>query len=419
MAKLGKITQRTPSPSVFFNALSCFVTPYSAGNPQVTRLATYNDRSLRSLTRLEATASTSRILNLVAAWKRNARDPDYWARPFFRNPTLNRSMVIKHRLRWHEGEILPKGRSNATKVVLPIDLCDLRSGARSFFVGERDMGQFLAPMWRGSEEKEIDLALLETLDALPSFDPFLMRERMTKAGFTPARCYFNLSDADAAQMMDFVRSEIEPLIGISFIGRHAGLSEKTAKLATKIMSNAGDAELEPLRLGMGMSQADFEEGIFCWKGFIYYKWSLAQMSHSVGPILTEIGSVRPRGWGPDESAAISLARLRLVRAVNQARAKVRASLDIYEAAYDELTRQGRPQAFRDFLLNAPRLFFELGERLGALQHMVSFWRFRFPEGRRIALTAEDMVDLLADFHSSLGADEEPSPKQAVLLTESA
>ncbi|MDB5440906.1 MAG: hypothetical protein JWM33_3333, partial [Caulobacteraceae bacterium] len=282
------------------------------------RRGSYSDRSLRSLTRLEATASTSRSLNLVAVWKRHAKDQDYWAKPFFRNPALNRSMVIKHRLRWHEGEFLPANRTNATKVILPIDVSDLRSGARSFFVGERDYLQLLEPLWRPNRgEKELDLALLETLDALPSFDPFLMRERMSKAGFNPARCYFNLSEADANLMIDFVRSEIEPLIGISFVGRLAGLNEKTARLAAKIMANASDAALDPLRLGMGMSQADFEEGIFCWKGFIYYKWTLADLLPQVRPVASEIAAVRPTGQvDREDRMAISAAQERLTVAIS-------------------------------------------------------------------------------------------------------
>ena len=45
-----------------------------------------------------------------------------------------------------------------------------------------------------------DDRMLQVLDGLPSLDPFLMRERLKKEGFAPARCYFDLTDADMVRM---------------------------------------------------------------------------------------------------------------------------------------------------------------------------------------------------------------------------
>jgi hypothetical protein len=199
-----------------------------------------------------------------------------------------------------------------------------------------------------------------------------------------------------------VRTEVTPLIGISFDTRDARLNENTSKLATKILANASDSELEPLRQGMGMSKPDFEEGIFCWKGFIYYKWTLNELLPQIRPVAMEIGKVSCIGQvGEEDRAYIILARARLVRAIARACDTVRATLKVYEDSYGDLTQNGRPQSFRQFLLNAPGLFYELGERLGAVHHIISFWRFRFPSNGRGKVSAEELVDLLADFESSL------------------
>jgi len=80
---------------------------------------------------------------------------------------------------------------------------------------------------------------------------------------------------------------------------------------------------------------------------------------------------------------------------------VRLTLKIYDDAFADLTVNGQPKAFREFLLNAPNLFFELGERLGAVEHIVSFWRYRFPVGRPIRVNAEELVDLFSDFETSI------------------
>jgi hypothetical protein len=360
------------------------------------------DRSVRSLIRLEENGSTARTLNLLSVWRRHAEDQDYLDRPFFKSPILNKSLIVKHRLRENERHIFSDGRGGATKVILPIDVTDLRSGARSFFVGEKGYVELLKEMFNTSDSIEShDANLLELIDTLPSLDPFLMRERLQKSGFTPARCYFELTEADLTRMFQFARKEVSSLVGMSFDDATTISSTRADRLATKILSNSGDVELEPLRIGMTMSKADFAEGVFCWKGFIYYKWSLMDLLPQVRPVVLQLDSVKLTDKATfEEKAQIHCARTRLKKSINAATETVRATLKVYDDAYYDLTNNGKPAAFREFLLSAPDLFYELGERLGAIQHIVSFWRFRFPQSSQIKIGAEAFVDLLADFEGS-------------------
>lgn len=39
------------------------------------------------------------------------------------------------------------------------------------------------------------------------------------------------------------------------------------------------------------------------------------------------------------------------------------------------TQNGQPQAFDEFLLKVPNMFKDLGDRLGGVPHIISFWRF--------------------------------------------
>jgi len=364
------------------------------------------DRSIRSLVALQSNASTARTLNLFDVWRRHGEQADYRAKPFFKSPALNHSIIVKHRLRNHERYDFDDGRVSATKIILPIDITDLKAGARSFCVGQRgyrDVLDELVSVHGITDPHDNDV--MQVLDSLPSLDPFLMRERLKGAGFQPARCYFDLTDADSTRMFNFVRQEVAPLIGISFDNLDARMNENTAKLANKILANAGDAELEPLRQGMGMGRPEFEEGVFCWKGFIYYKWTLGELLPKVRPVAAEIGKVSASGVSDEDDRRYILeARARLIRAISRACETVRATLKVYDDSYADLTRNGKPQSFRDFLLNAPSLFYELGERLGAVHHIVSFWRYRFPNGSRSKIGAVELVDLLADFEASLSFD---------------
>jgi hypothetical protein len=387
----------------------------SAGSdkPQRSPSRRSTDRSIRSLVHLSASASTARTLNLIAVWQRCESEDDYKRLPFFDSPILNRSILVKHSLRPYERDVFRFGRSLATKVILPIDPLDLNLGARSFFVGQKGYEVFLEELSAGaSGAGGHDDQLLRLLDTLPSLDPFLMRERLKKEGFAPARCYFDLTDADMQRMFHFVRGEVAPLIGMSFGDITASLNEKTGKLATKILANASDAELEPLRQGLDMTKRDFEEGMFCWKGFIYYKWTLADLLPRVRPVADQIAAIRPSGlMTEDERNYILPAQARLSKSIAKTCETVRMTLKVYEDAYADLTRNGQPRAFREFLLKAPTLFYQLGERLGAVHHIINFWNFRFPEGRRERVSAEELFDLLADFESSLNSGG-PTPAAA-------
>src|SRR6185312_15585853 len=95
------------------------------------------DRAFRSLSGLEKTASTSRVLNLAAVASMNAGDPEYDKSPFFRATTLNGAVIIKHRLRADEPYIFERAKRISTKVIIPFERSDLSLGGRSLFVGQR------------------------------------------------------------------------------------------------------------------------------------------------------------------------------------------------------------------------------------------------------------------------------------------
>jgi hypothetical protein len=362
-----------------------------------------SDRTVRNLLHLQSNASTARTLNLVSIWASHGETDEYRQAPFFESYVLNRSIIVKHRLRSNERDDFDGERSLATKIILPLELTDLRLGARSFFIGQRGYEAFLEEV-AGVDGRVSakDRSVLEIIDELPSLDPFLMRERLKRQGVYPGRCYFNLSDADSLRMLNFVHKELTPLIGMSFDNVDVHLGDKTARLAAKMLSNSANSDFEPLRVGMGMSRTDFDEGVFCWKGFIYYKWTLTDLLPKLGPITEEIRNLRPSGQVTiDERDYLIAARARLRKAISQACDTVRATLKVYDDAYIALTRHGKPEAFRDFLTRAPDFFHELGERLGAINHIISFWRFRFPTGQRFKIAADELADILADFEVSL------------------
>ncbi len=357
-----------------------------------------NDRSLRSLTALTG-ASTSRVLNLAAIAAANPGDPAHAAAPFFTAPVLNSAILLKHRVRSDETYMFVDTRPVATKIIVPFDVRDLKAGGRSFFVNQRgyhdslrDIGQY------GGRSMEHDLAVLRIVAGLPSLDPFLLREHLRGHGIECADCYFAISPADRQRMHDYVTVEIRRLIDLATGG--AGGQASAMRLVEALLSSEVDEKLEPLRLTLAMDGEDFREGVFSWRGFLYYKWCMENFWPDIMAVLRAIRSLDPRGaLDRDGKAFVQSSRKRIVERVRDAGLCVQRILKVYDAAYDDLVRNGAPATFRDFLLSAPHLFIDLGEKIGVISHIVSFWHFRFPDAASLSVDAEELSLIFQDFNA--------------------
>lgn len=364
------------------------------------------DRAIRNLEHLRRTASTARVLNLLKVYDEHGDTQDWAESPMFRNPALNRALIIKHRLRRNETDAFPGRRQVATKIVVPIDSTDLKTGGRFIFVNQIGFERAMLEAF-GVDGEHPDLKTLRLMDQLPSLDPFLLREQLRRGGVDPAPCYFALSEADMERMLAFVQTEIEPLVTLS-VGDSVVAAGSTARMAAKILSNAPGDRLEALRLTLKLEPEQYQEGVFCWKGFLYYKWALNSLMADIVHVADEVASIRPAGPS-DQAAKIYIARGRgvLRGRIMKTCEEVSRTLRYYDDAYAALTREGNPLAFRDFLLEAPAMFTRLGDQLGAVQHIVSFWRFRFsPKAPPVGV--DELIDIFMDFETGLmgrAADE--------------
>jgi len=365
------------------------------------------DRAFRNLDNLRTSASTARVLNLLRVSRDHGRTHGWRDAPMFENPTLNSCLVIKHRLRRNEVDEFRVRRYVATKIILPIDAGDLRVGGRYIFVDQVGFDKMLEQAL-GVGPSHPDRRILSLMDELPSLDPFLLREQLRRNGHAPDPCYFNISEADLMRMSDFIANEITPLVALS-MGPDADLAadNPVARLTAKIMSNSAGDDMSALGQTLMLAPEEYEEGVFCWKGFLYYKWALQMITGDIGWVVDSVRRVKPRGRADAEQhVAIDRAKEQVRRRILLTCDATADMLRVYDDAFTALTREGRPTAFRDFLRDAPILFARLGERLGAIQHIVSFWRYRMT-GDKSAPGAEELLDLLADFETSLSGRERP------------
>ncbi len=357
---------------------------------------------VRSLSALERSASTSRVLNLLAVANTQGDSPEHAGAPFFKNRVLNSAIVVKHRLRADDLFLFDDFRATATKVIIPFERGDLALGGQSFFVGQRGWTELLHQACNSPTDLARDIEVLKILDGLPSLDPFLIRESLRRDGYQIAPCYFAISPADLERMHAYVGMAISELVEKAL--GSSEFSPSLGRLVEALLSTDVDERLEPLRLTLMLEGESFREGVFSWKNFLYYKWALAVLWPDLKLVAGEIGALTVTGPRDTETAVyLDAARQRLMAAIPAQKNDIMRTLRVYDEAFKSLTARNDPQAFRDFLLRAPELFISLGERVGVISHIGSFWRYRFPKGRAPSCMVDEALDILQDFESGLGA----------------
>lgn len=363
-------------------------------------MADINDeRSVRRLSALEKTASTSRVLNLLAVSRQHKHEVEYLTQPFFRCPILNESIILKHRVRPDEQYVFSSPTNIATKVILPFERSDLGIGGQSFFVGQKGWMTLVQDLAGADGRIQTDLAVFQAMEGLPSLDPFLLREQLNRHGFNVARQYFSISDADMKRMQAFVGQQIGAVIEMAF---PSGTDIGAEKLAALLLSSQLDDRVAPLRTVLRLEEEAYREGMFSWKGFLYYQWALADIDPRLAAMLKDLPRLTAPGSRDSRDAVyVRDAKIRIVKAVRDRRREINIALEVYHAAYRDLTQNGKPMAFRDFLVKAPAMFMALGEKIGAISHVASFWQYRFSKALELTAHTDELLDILQDFESAL------------------
>ncbi len=362
-----------------------------------------HDRRIRNLEGLKATGDSSRVLNLISVWNQSGHLPEYHAQPLFENRRLNRALILKHRLRNNEQDLFENPNHVGTKILLPIDDRDWKLGGRFVFVGQKDYLTVLANTFGDSIIYSTrDREILDIMAGSPSLDPFLLKEKLAKNSVVVSPCYFEISKPDGQAMNASLKKEISKLV------RHLNLSKDnigiyTDRLVSKIMSGRIDDGLEHLRIAINLPEEDFSDGIFSWRGFLYYKWTHGNVSKKMVPVMNSIMSLKPFGLiSESKKKQLNNSKIDLRQNIVDTINEVKETLSIYDQSYRSLLVANNPSVFKDFLISAPSLFIKLGYQLGMMNYICNFWNFRFdPRHATKSMDADELTDLLAEFQEGL------------------
>lgn len=363
--------------------------------------------AIRSLEILHKHGSTARVLNLLRVWENHSEDFDYLDFPVFKSQKLNRALFVKHRIRSDEEYLMARRQKIATKIIFPLVGNSLNLGGQSFFVNQKNFKEILTKATGGEgDELAHDIEILKIIDKLPSLDPFLLREQLRRSGFRAADCYFAISPHDRDLMHSFASYEISRLVEVAFTNEAQNSTNLIQKMVGFIMSNEADEHLEPLRIAMGLDGGEFSEGVFAWRGFLYFKWQMGEIFDKIPRILSSLEKIRLSG-NSDLASKKEIAALReqMGSDLRKIALDCKNLVQLYDRAFSDLVERAHATAFRKFLLSSPKLFLELGTMMGIVSHIISFWQYRFPSLEYGEIDGTDFKILLRDFCNSLEYDK--------------
>jgi hypothetical protein len=352
---------------------------------------------VRSLASLDNVISSSRVLNLNKIYKLHRHDEDHRTRPLFTNPFLNRAIIVKHRLRPSERLLFSDGRNVATKVLFPIETMELKLGAQSIFVGDRDFENRLSSLL---EEKIYnivgDIGILNVIDSIPSLDTYLLIENFIRAGIKPADCYLMSGQSDILIIQKFVLNKVSNLSKLT-----SGLfeiKEKAKNIGLKILSPDAATNTDELREALKMNKADYGQGIFFWKAILFYKWQMQKITPISSIVFREMRKIHAM----DNSSRTDLIKIRQLRnSVALKFAKLCSIADenlyLYETAYNDFIYNGNHIGFRNFLMDSPYIFRKIGESFNDVAHILNFWKVRPSKGHSTTTTLAQLSEILKEF----------------------
>lgn len=362
--------------------------------------------SFRCISDIRRSPSSARVMDLLDLHDRvrAAGDAD---KRFFASENLNRTIIIKHRLRTHEAQIFQFRRTVATKLFLPYNNRSLREGGRSFFVREegwRDVLRDHFAVTPGNPAGDRDIEILELIDSVPSLDPFILFERMRMVGMDVDREFFQISPGEYERIKKMIEAEFYALARLAFADTD-NVPARTYELVAR-MWNARNADgILPLIRALRIEAGEAAAVLFAWKGFIYYKSSLTQTQEQFTQFLTDVRALQVVNFADNHqrSAVADLKRM-VLKGLAEAMKTIAEGVADYDRHFrGELIERRNPAKFREFLERSPKYFAQIGAALAAVNHAVSFWNYRFGRQAIKMCNADEFLDMLRDFGEGTGA----------------
>jgi hypothetical protein len=299
----------------------------------------------------------------------------------FQTPILNKIVIFKDLHSTDSGYSSARAVRVGTKIYLPFDEKRLDDGGLTFFFDRREfmkmLGEFVDlsnPVAR--ETLSADVRILEVLDALPTFAPFLVRDSFEQSSIVADPLYVAIPESEWEEIRAFIRDRFRQILAAVGGGGKVETQDALNRLLDKLWDMTDVPVLESLAVAFGLPKAGCMERFYAWKGTLYFCWAFETLQKAIfemGSWLNDwprLVSVYPPPVREGAKAKFQALHTELFQQLRG----VEVILSEYERAFNDLfVHNAGPQRFIRYLTEAPTKFSDCGTGIGILQHAHEMW----------------------------------------------
>ena len=326
-------------------------------------------------------AGSFRVFNCLEISETICQDNDpALCQLLFQHAGLNRFIFLKDvALDWQNDEFADKShgaaRPVATKAFWPFDNKFPFHGGESIFCFEPDYLKTLqTKAWKFGHDWRRDRLILGILQDLPSFDPFLIKDRIRQLGFEVDPRYFAITPEEWGVVRDHLRARLEPWVTIAY-GRKCPTFDKSDLVIDRIWLSKDESHFFPLKKLLRLSAQDCGPLLDAWKGIAYFHFRYDQQLPRIRALAEWLGAAATM---IDGTSCLSYGELQDI--IKPLRGQYRrywgqamTILDAYDQACERVYRYRQPDDFIHFMRDANQHFHTLGHHLSRLYDAIDIW----------------------------------------------
>lgn len=325
-----------------------------------------------STSRVYATLLFTRSLN--AAVEQEAREPPQF---LFSNARLNRCFVVKETTTRVSDFSL--GNYTETKIVIPYNVDQLGDGGISYLPKMRGGWRALQDAGLLSEQhddprRKRDQAILDAFCSIPSYAPFLVKDRLQSKGIEADEAYFAITPQEYEAVRAFINQRFDKMVQTLIPPNAPDRAGRVEKLVHKLWFLDDMESLADIARAFSIPKEKTFEVFYGWKGISYFEYEYARIKQRLMDLVTWLaGESEPVDYVPKENRKdYDADRDAVAKGMVYATRIIHTLLQQYNDSFDKLfVHQTGSADFVNFLITANEKFWQLGENISKIEHALS------------------------------------------------
>ena len=320
---------------------------------------------------------------------------------FFSTFDLNKAVIVKEPRAGKKIDIYNYEQPVGTKIFFPYDCDQIYKGGKSLFTDDRNFYVILREHAGFNTEDHpdataADLALISVLQAIPSLDPFLVKDRLQIEGMTVNETYFDMPDDAWSCIRDHVAKKLSPIIGFVYDGVGDLDDDRADNLLRKLWNTKDVDSLKPIVETFRLPIEDASEIFTSWKGVMYFEYEYNRCL----PIWKKYAAWLKNAKCEDpmdrkQAMMLDSVRGTVTKEFRNNWIGLKDIFNSYEEAYNLLfVKRKTPGPFIDFMKNSVSTYWALGAKICTISHCVSVWNILTSEQADAGLKYDNMLNLL-------------------------